>query len=204
MSIAVHGILLGLIVPFLLGPVFFALIDTSLTRGIRAALFLELGILLSDILAVYVAYLFSSSIEPWLRANMWIQWVGGLALMAYGVYLFLKQQSVARKTEALSAQTSSALAIKGFALNAANPGVLIFWLSVVVIVGETFSYQPADMMLHFGITFLTFILVDFGKIFLAVRLRRVLSNANIRRITKVSGVLLFLWGAIIALLSVVK
>jgi threonine/homoserine/homoserine lactone efflux protein len=204
MSIIAHGILLGLIVPFLLGPVFFALIDTSLSRGIRAALFLELGIIVSDILAVYIAYLFSSSIEPWLRANMWIQWVGGIALMGYGAYLYFKKRLVQHSSDSLSAQTSSALAFKGFILNAANPGVLVFWLSVVVIVGETFSYQRTDMMLHFGVVFLTFVAVDLGKIFLAVRLRRVLSNSNIQRVTRVSGVLLFIWGAIIALLSIVK
>jgi threonine/homoserine/homoserine lactone efflux protein len=155
MSIVVHGILLGLIVPFLLGPVFFALIDTSLSRGIRAALFLELGIILSDILAVYIAYLFSSSIEPWLRANMWIQWVGGLALMGYGILLYFKKRPVQRSSNSLSAQKSSALALKGFVLNSANPGVLVFWLSVMVIVGETFSFRSSDMMLHFGVVFLT-------------------------------------------------
>ena len=204
MSIVAHGILLGLIVPFLLGPVFFALIDTSLSRGIRAALFLEFGIVLSDVLAVYIAYIFSSRIEHWLSANLWVQWVGGLALMAYGAYLYMKKQSTQRASNSLSVQRSSALALKGFVLNAANPGVLVFWLSVVVIVGETFSYQPSDMKLHFAMTFATFLAVDLGKIILAVRLRRVLSNSNIRRITRVSGVLLFIWGAIIALLSVFK
>jgi len=42
------GVLFGIVISFMLGPAFFILIETSIKKGFKSALFLDLGILLSE------------------------------------------------------------------------------------------------------------------------------------------------------------
>ena len=50
------GILLGLLLSVLIGPVFFLLIELSLKEGLRSAVFMDIGIILSDAACILVAY----------------------------------------------------------------------------------------------------------------------------------------------------
>ena len=45
-----NAILLGFGLSFMVGPVFFTLLETSITRGFRAALSFDLGFILADIM----------------------------------------------------------------------------------------------------------------------------------------------------------
>jgi arginine exporter protein ArgO len=51
-----QGVLLGLTFAVLIGPAFFALIQTSIHRGFRFGFFLAIGIFLSDLVALLVCY----------------------------------------------------------------------------------------------------------------------------------------------------
>ena len=50
---------LGFFLAFMIGPVFFVLIETSVTKGFRAAVAFDLGVIIADIIFIGVAY-FSS------------------------------------------------------------------------------------------------------------------------------------------------
>ena len=50
---------LGFFLAFMIGPVFFVLIETSITKGIRAAIAFDAGVIIADIIFISVAY-FSS------------------------------------------------------------------------------------------------------------------------------------------------
>ena len=50
---------LGFFLAFMIGPVFFVLIETSATKGFRAAVAFDIGVILADIIFIGVAY-FSS------------------------------------------------------------------------------------------------------------------------------------------------
>ena len=52
MAVVLNGIIFGFLLSFLLGPAFFVLIETSIKKGFKSAVFLDLGILLSD--AIYL------------------------------------------------------------------------------------------------------------------------------------------------------
>jgi len=45
-----NGIFLGLILSVLIGPVFFVLLETSIRRGARDAVLIDIGVLLADVL----------------------------------------------------------------------------------------------------------------------------------------------------------
>ena len=55
----ITAISLGFFLSFMIGPVFFILIETSITKGIKAALTFDLGVILADVTFILIAY-FSS------------------------------------------------------------------------------------------------------------------------------------------------
>ena len=51
------GIPWGIFLSFMIGPVFFILLETSIIKGFRAALVFDLGVVLGDICFIGIAYL---------------------------------------------------------------------------------------------------------------------------------------------------
>ena len=56
------AISIGFFLSFVLGPVFFVLIETSITKGFRAAISLDLGVVLADVFFIIFCYQFIKSI----------------------------------------------------------------------------------------------------------------------------------------------
>ena len=50
---------LGFLLSFMIGPVFFVLLETSATKGFRAGVSLDVGVIIADIVFLVIAY-FSS------------------------------------------------------------------------------------------------------------------------------------------------
>ena len=61
-DLILKGVVTGFILSIMIGPVFFVLLETSITKGIRAALALDFGVLLSDLLYILIAYVFYSEV----------------------------------------------------------------------------------------------------------------------------------------------
>ena len=55
-----YAALYGFILAFAIGPIFFTLIETSITKGFKAAVFFDLGALSADVFFIVIAY-FSTS-----------------------------------------------------------------------------------------------------------------------------------------------
>ncbi|MEQ9007485.1 MAG: LysE family transporter, partial [Ekhidna sp.] len=53
----INGLIFGLIFIFALGPAFFALIQTSIQQGLKKAIFLAIGISVSDVFYVIIVLL---------------------------------------------------------------------------------------------------------------------------------------------------
>ena len=58
----------GFLLAFAVGPVFFTLIETSITKGFKAGLFFDLGAIFADIVFIVIAY-FSTSKSPFLTGG---------------------------------------------------------------------------------------------------------------------------------------
>jgi amino acid exporter len=91
LELIISGIGLGIVLSFLTGPVFFALIKTSIEKGFHAGIALASGVVVSD--AVYVAItLYGTSLlsfESQYRLPIGI--VGSAVLLGIGsFYLFKK------------------------------------------------------------------------------------------------------------------
>ena len=47
---------LGILLAFTIGPVFFVLLETSITKGFRAAMVFDLGVICGDLIFILIAY----------------------------------------------------------------------------------------------------------------------------------------------------
>ena len=86
------AISLGVILAFTIGPVFFILIETSITKGIRSALAFDVGAISGDIFFIVLAYWGTSKLSVYIENNPNLFLYGGLLIIVYGLFSFFKER----------------------------------------------------------------------------------------------------------------
>ena len=84
---------IGFLLSVMMGPVFFILIETSIRRGIRAAVAFDLGVLFSDTIYILFAKIFIIEVTliDTTENKILFAFIGGGLFMVYGVYNFFKK-----------------------------------------------------------------------------------------------------------------
>ena len=80
---------LGFLLSFMIGPVFFVLLETSATKGFRAGVSLDIGVILADIVFLLIAYFSSFQLLENLSNEPGLFVFGGMILLVYGIFLFV-------------------------------------------------------------------------------------------------------------------
>src|SRR5690554_6993854 len=80
----------GLILAFSFGPVFFTLIETSITKGFRAGLSFDLGAMFADIIFLLIAIFSTSKILDKLKDDPALYIFGGVLMLAYGIITYVQ------------------------------------------------------------------------------------------------------------------
>jgi threonine/homoserine/homoserine lactone efflux protein len=196
---AVKGIILGLTLAALIGPVFFSLLQTSLHRGFRAGAFMAVGISLSDTLYIFLTNFFFSFLDNSPRLGYFLGLFGGFVLLGVGILTLLKRPvNTTSDTDSagnnLSRLRTAALIGRGFLMNFAHPGVLIFWLSIITLINTTWDFPQQERVLLFGCTILTVFLTDLLKALLAHSIKHLLTPAFLLWMNRTMGVILMLFG----------
>ena len=196
---------LGFFLSFLIGPVFFVLLETSAVKGFRAALVFDLGVVLADIFFILIAYFSSYRLIQSLKNDPAIFIFGGILMLTYGLISFIKLRKITSKTNeddveiVFQKKNYRALFIKGFLLNFINVGVLLFWFLILITVGPKLELENSRMLTFFTSVILTYLFVDMGKILLAKQLKHKMTPKNILNIKKLISILLILFGMTIML-----
>jgi threonine/homoserine/homoserine lactone efflux protein len=202
-----NALLIGLIMSFMIGPVFFMLIKTSILKGAKAAIAFDLGVVLGDIVFILIAYYGSRSLVEKIKEDPRLFLVGGAILIIYGIITFFdKNNKKELKQPEVSIPESNdyfKLLLHGFFLNFINVGVLAGWLGIMIMVSSTLQMNPTSIFLYFTIVIIGYITTDIIKILLAKQLKNKLSPLVIYRIKKGMGVLLIIFGCILFLKGVV-
>lgn len=196
------GLPWGIFLSFMIGPVFFILIETSITKGFRAALAFDLGVVFGDIFFIGVAYLGSYRLIASLKDKPALFIFGGIVMVTYGIISFVKLKKQAKiQYEAIDDEiikkNYGSLLVKGFFLNIINIGVLGFWLAIIISVGPKLEMQTPRMMTFFTSVIITYLLVDCLKIVLAKQLKSKLTPTNILKIKKAISIVLIVFGVIL-------
>jgi threonine/homoserine/homoserine lactone efflux protein len=196
---------LGIFLSFLIGPVFFVLLETSAVKGFRAALVFDLGVVLADVFFILIAYFSSYRLIQSLKNDPAIFIFGGILMLTYGLISFIKLRKITSKTNeddveiVFQKKNYRALFIKGFLLNFINVGVLLFWFLILITVGPKLELENSRMLTFFTSVILTYLFVDMGKILLAKQLKHKMTPKNILNIKKLISILLILFGMTIML-----
>jgi threonine/homoserine/homoserine lactone efflux protein len=196
------GIPWGIFLSFMIGPVFFILLETSIIKGFRAALVFDLGVVLGDIVFITIAYLGSYRLITSLKDNSALFMFGGILMLAYGVISYIalrKEKKIDTKVidNEIIRKNYTGLFIKGFFLNIINIGVLGFWLAIIISIGPKLEMQNSRMMTFFTAVILTYLLVDCIKIVLAKQLKSKMTPVNILKIKKGISIVLMVFGVVL-------
>jgi Putative threonine efflux protein len=153
-----NAIIIGFFMAFMIGPVFFMLIQTSILKGARAAIAFDIGVILGDISFILIAYYGSKSLLEKIKDDPRLFFIGGLVLIIYGLITYFEKQE---KKEALKSAKNLKVPIvknnylkllsKGFFLNFINIGVLAFWLGTVLVIGPSLKMNQTAIFSYFGI-----------------------------------------------------
>ncbi|CAM1369921.1 Threonine/homoserine/homoserine lactone efflux protein [Tenacibaculum sediminilitoris] len=193
----------GVFMAFMIGPVFFMLIKTSILKGARAAISFDIGVILGDISFMLIAYFGSRSLLEKIKDDPRLFLIGGLVLIVYGLITYLeknnKKEAKAPDVMLLESNNYLKLLFKGFFLNFINIGVLAFWLGLIVVIGPTYDMNPKYLVWYFGTVIVGYAITDLGKILLAKQLKSKLTPLVIYRIKRGMGVLLIVFGAVLML-----
>ncbi len=208
MDLFVTGILLGFFLSFMIGPVFFILIETSITKGFKAALTFDAGVIIADICFILIAYFSSFQLINRIKDDPALFLFGGMIMITYGAISFVRLQKL-KKAEIHIEATSYknnyfSLFAKGFLLNFINVGVLGFWLTIIITIGPQLEMNHGKMINFFAFVIGAYLLTDIFKMLLAKQLQSKLTPKNILKVKKVSCVLLVIFGLVIMSKSFIK
>ncbi len=197
------AVIIGFFLSFMIGPVFFMLIQTSIIKGARAAIVFDLGVVLGDIVFILMAYYGSKSILERIKDDPRLFYMGGLILLLYGIIIYLdKSQKNLNQDETLILPEKTnymMLFFKGFLLNFINIGVLAFWLGMIVVVGSNLQMDPGKIFNYFTIVLVSYFITDLGKIVLAKQLKKKLTPSVTYKIKRSMGILLMIFGVVLIL-----
>lgn len=196
------GIPWGILLSFMIGPVFFILIETSIVKGFRAALCFDLGVVSADVIFIALAYIGSYRLLNSLTDKPALFIFGGILMSAYSIISFISLFNSNKQNESnvitdFSKANYIGLYFKGFFLNLINIGVLGFWLTVILSTGPKLDMDQNRMFSFFISVLSTYLLIDCLKILLAKQLKSKLTIDNIYKIKQTINIVLLIFGIVL-------
>lgn len=198
LEVILYAIPLGISLGFAAGPIFFVVIETSISKGKKRALILDLGAVVADIIFILIAFYGSQSLIQSLRNNIYVGIASGIAVIVFGFYYINKSHYGSQFQKPVAVPKKRFLFLKGFLLNFLNIGVLFYWIATTVAIGSLVDHDPTKMLIFYISTLGSYLLVDLFKIYFANRFKEKLSGRMIQVVEKIIGYILIGFGIFIA------
>jgi len=192
-----EGILAGLGLAILLGPIFITLTQTSIEKGLKAGMTVGTGIWISDLTIILFSFLFVQTLNTIITADgfkLYLGTIGGAVLMLFGIGSFFSKIDLERKKTKHSVKNYMGFFLKGFIVNTVNPFSFIFWIGIIstYVIGRKCTTNQAILFLTS--IFATIIITDCIKVIIAKMLRAKLKEKQIKIFSRIAGVGLFSFG----------
>jgi len=198
----VNALLTGFFLAFMVGPVFFVLLETSATKGIKEAIIFDLGVILADTIFITISFFGSYTLLNKIKDDPRLFFVGGMILFIFGLVSFIREKKrrivLDPKLVIVEKINLGGLFLKGFLLNFINIGVLGFWLAIVVVISANVGMNAQRIFFYFATILIGYFITDLGKIALAEQLKNKLTPGVITKIRKVMGIILMVIGLAVA------
>ena len=197
-------ITVGFFTAFIMGPVFWVLLETSITKGFKAAVAFDLGVMLADVCFIGVCYLGSFQLLEEDQNKQGLFVLGGTILLLYGLFSWINRNKKSRDQPEIqeSKENYFGLAAKGFAINILNVGVFIFWGGVTIVSSPASGKSFTSFVLFFSIVLLSYFITDLLKISVANRFKSLLTGKGIVIVNSVVSLILIVSGLVLILKGV--
>lgn len=213
-NVFLQGVILGLIISITVGPAFFAIIQTGITRGFRSGVLLALGIIISDITLILLSFLGASAFfisDGESVYNLYLGIGGGVLLIAFGAVTFTRKPDAFKRrnpryTTPVLEPKPFTFIMKGYFMNIVNPFLILFWLAAMSWVRTN---APPGQLLNYSLTFfsgtlIVVFLMDLLKSFIGNKIKKYFTLRLLFWINKGVGVTLAAFGVALILKSVWK
>lgn len=184
---------------FATGPLFFLILETSISKGVKPAFLIDLGGVFADAAFVLVAFLGTKSLLADIKDNPNLYILGGVLLMVYATISAIT--TIRKKEEIIENESIEpkgfrlfSYFIKGFFLNIINIGTFLFWLGLFVSIAPTLELETRRIIVFFSTVMLGYLILGFVKIVLAKQLSKTLTPPVIYKTRLSVCVLLVVFG----------
>lgn len=196
-----RGIMLGLTVALLIGPVFFTIIQTSIYRGFRSGVFLSFGVLLSDFTLIVLSYIGILGLLNSETNQVLIGLIGGALLIIFGIVTLTRKPSTKAKDTSKSLKINKpnplTYIVKGYFMNIMNPFLLIFWITVMSVYSTKKDVETKDIIVFFMGTLSTIFVTDVIKCYIAKKIKRFITEKTLLWINRLIGLILIGFGIVL-------
>jgi threonine/homoserine/homoserine lactone efflux protein len=206
------GLLLGISLSFMIGPLLFTIIQASLEDGFKAGFCVAAGMWVSDVVFMGLILL---GLEQLSSLNILSEYkdiitiVGGIVILSFGLGSIIASKKAAKLADELenSPQNATSQTLKpksnhvylfrGFLLNTINPGTIFFWLGLITAAILPNQWTKSALYLFFTGLLISLISTDLLKIYAAKKLKQILTPHHIRKIQTSLGAILVIFGLVL-------
>ncbi|GAA4967817.1 LysE family translocator [Algibacter aquimarinus] len=191
----------GIILAFTIGPVFFVLLETSATKGVKSALIFDSGVMLADIFFILVAFFSTNKLLEKIKDDPNFLIFGGVLLVTYGIISFVKTsksfREIVREYHKIEIKKGyGKLFLKGFLLNFINIGVLLGWVAFIVL-ANSLTESEDGVVVFLSTILIVYFLVDLIKIAIAKKLKNKLTPRLIFKTKKIIALVILGFGVLL-------
>jgi threonine/homoserine/homoserine lactone efflux protein len=184
------GLGAGIISSFLTGPVFFAMIKTSIEKGFMAGFSLALGVIISDVILIGIVLFGSQFLVYQDSFDKYIGVFGGIFLLAVGIYYLFSTVSINYQNNTIMKISKRGYLIKGFLMCILTPSTLMFWIIVSGIISVKLNNRLNEKLFCFFIAMATQLAIDSLKSYYSSKLRYRIKEDTLSKLNKIAGVII--------------
>ena len=184
------GIGAGIISSFLTGPVFFSMIKTSIEKGFKAGFSLAIGVIISDVILIALVLFGSEFFEYKASFDKYVGVIGGLFLLAIGIYYIFSTIDVNYESSALKKVNKRGYLLKGFLMCILTPSTLMFWVIVSSIISVKLNNRLNEKLFCFFIAMATQLSIDGLKSYYSSKLRHRIKEDKLKKLNKIAGIII--------------
>lgn len=198
-----EGLLTGLMLTLMLGPVTMVILRYGLQVNRVAGAWAAAGTWVSDFVFISFTYWMTAAIEAWTQqpdSRLTIYLAGGTGLLGMGL-LMLKVRKKP-KDEVAAPQNAGYIQafMTGFVVNSMSPFTLFFWLGAALFV----RLQPQHPIWYYFGLMTSLAIGDFTKAWLAPKLTLWLRHNHVYWIQIISGILIACTGLYVLILGFIE
>ncbi len=200
----IKGILIGLFMAISVGPTLFAVIKYSMDNSYKAGLAFVLGVSASDIMYVTIANIAAGWLTLLKGYTNYIAYGGAAILIvvgALGVFRKATPKRPSKEQVTISGGHYVRIWASGFLINTINPGVIISWLAAVSATANKAGWYR---FILFATCLVLILGIDFLKVFLAEKIRVLLTPRRLIYVQRGSSFVLMCLGLLLLIKTILE